>query len=98
MDEKAKKLKELKLEINEFRNLKSFESQQLFIYDHFSEMRIKVDTAFSLKVMNESESLKDEIDTNWLEVIDKIKSFESQCLEKLEVDFLETFYLNITYL
>jgi hypothetical protein len=98
MDEKAKKLKELKLEINEFRNLKSFESQQLFIYDHFSEMRIKVDTAFSLKVMNESESLKDEIDTNWLEVIDKIKSFETECLEKLEVDFLETFYLNITYL
>jgi len=98
MDEKAKKLKELKLEINEFRNLKSFESQQLFIYDHFSEMRIKVDTAFSLKVMNESESLKDEIDTNWLEVIDKIKSFEKECLEKLEVDFLETFYLNITYL
>ncbi len=98
MDEKAKKLKELKLEINEFRNLKSFESQQLFIYDHFSEMRIKVDTAFSLKVMNESESLKDEIDTNWLEVIDKIKSFETECQEKLEVDFLETFYLNITYL
>jgi hypothetical protein len=61
-------------------------------------MRIKVDTAFSLKVMNESESLKDEIDTNWLEVIDKIKSFETKCLEKLEVDFLENFYLNITYL
>ena len=98
MDEKAKKLKELKLEINEFRNLKSFESQQLFIYDHFSEMRIKVDTAFSLKVMNESESLKDEIDTNGHQVIENIKSFETECQENLEVDFLETFYLNITYL
>ena len=82
MEQKINKIKELKLQIEEFRNLTSFESQQMYIYEHFSEMRLKVDMAFTSKVMDESESIKYQIDKNWFEIIDEIKIFENECLEK----------------
>jgi hypothetical protein len=66
-------------------NLKNLLNQPLyFLSDYFKDLRTEVDVAFVKKGLNEPNTdLKQKIKENWIEVINRIDSFENECIQAL---------------
>jgi hypothetical protein len=77
--ENSNKIKSLKLKIEKFRNI--IQSPEMHLHEYFSEMKFKIDILFDpLIVECQSETKKNKLTDNWLEIIDRIKLFEYECM------------------
>lgn len=58
-----------------------FKCPRLYLSNHFSDLKQKVDSAFNQKLFNRpDEKIKFNLTQNWLEIIEYIESFEKDCL------------------
>lgn len=72
-----------------FENLKNqneklkliYDVPRLYLSDYFIDLRAQVDHSFAFQKMNETtEKKRDKINLIWLKMIDRINSFETECL------------------
>lgn len=65
-------------ELEAFKSM--FQFPKLYLSNFFSELRNKIDVTFLTKINNELDyGIKDDLNENWIEIIDHLNSFETQC-------------------
>lgn len=67
------------MKIEKFQSI--IQSPEMHLHEYFSEMKFKIDLLFDpLIIESESETKKNKQADNWLEIIDRIKLFEYECI------------------
>jgi hypothetical protein len=65
-------------ELEAFKSM--FQFPKLYLSNFFSELRNKIDVTFLTKISNELDFVvKDDLNENWIEMIDHLNSFETEC-------------------
>ena len=71
IEELSKQLDDLKKTLND---------PETYIWTYFDELKRTIDLEYAKKDMDETDNeIKDELNKNWLEIIDKISEFENDC-------------------
>lgn len=69
-------------ELDDYKSM--FEIPRLYLSNHFIDLRNQVDKAYTQKLIDKSidKQVVDNLNKHWLEMINKINEFESDCLKR----------------
>lgn len=75
-------IEELERELDKLH--KNLNDPELYLWTYFDEFKRSIDIAFTNKELQETDDqVKEMINNNWLEMIDKITSYENECKKNL---------------
>ena len=85
------KFKDLSYELNRLKIL--IEIPNLYINDYFFEIRNEIDSAVVEKLIKENNQVNESLIKNWIQMIDMVHLIESECLENIKKNKLNSEFL-----
>ena len=85
LEKKVKQNDQLNQELNDLKF--AIQVPNLYLSNHFLNLKKEIDEAFVKKLSQEiNAKLKDQLKVNWIQMIDLVTQFESECIAKAKLD------------